>query len=101
MWRPSKRWHCTASRWRSWGWGISSSYSDYFCDAMEELYHAFKRAGLQRMVGQVDIGDYTYNSSKSVVNGKFCGLPVDEDSEPDLTDERLNRWAEQLRRELG
>jgi flavodoxin I len=82
------------------GLGDSSSYSDYFCDAMEELYRAFERAGA-RLVGQVDISDYSYNSSKSVVNGRFCGLPIDEDSEPDLTDERLQRWAEQLRRELA
>ena len=81
------------------GLGDSSSYGDYFCDAMEELYRAFERAGA-RLVGQVDISDYNYNSSKSVLNGRFCGLPIDEDSEPDLTDERLNRWAEQLRREL-
>lgn len=81
------------------GLGDSSSYGDYFCDAMEELYRAFERAGA-RLVGQVDISDYNYNSSKSVLNGRFCGLPIDEDSEPDLTDERLQRWAEQLRREL-
>jgi flavodoxin I len=82
------------------GLGDSSSYSDYFCDAMEELYRAFERAGA-RLIGQVDIADYSYNASKSVVGGRFCGLAVDEDSEPELTDERLARWAELLSRELA
>jgi len=81
------------------GLGDSSSYSDYFCDAMEELYRAFQRAGA-RLIGEVDIADYSYNESKSVIGGRFCGLAIDEDSEPDLTDARLSRWAEVLRREL-
>ena len=82
------------------GLGDSSSYSDYFCDAMEEVYRVFERAGA-KMIGSVDCADYNYNSSKSVVRGRFCGLAIDEDSEPDLTDERLIRWAEVLRRELA
>jgi flavodoxin I len=82
------------------GLGDSSSYSDYFCDAMEELYRAFEHAGA-KLIGEVDISDYSYNDSKSVVGGRFCGLAIDEDSELDLTDARLSRWAEMLRRELA
>ena len=81
------------------GLGDSSSYSDYFCDAMEELHSAFQKTGA-RMVGSVPVDGYTFNASKSVINGRFCGLPIDEDSEPDLTDERLHAWAEQLKREM-
>jgi len=40
-------------------------------------------------------------SVSQVVGGRFCGLAIDEDSEPDLTDARLSRWAEMLRRELA
>ena len=36
------------------GLGDSSSYSDFFCDAMEELYTAFLAAGAN-IVGKVDI----------------------------------------------
>ncbi|MCP9928879.1 flavodoxin FldA [Cyanobium sp. CH-040] len=82
------------------GLGDSSSYGDYFCDAMEELYRAFEAAGA-RMVGSVPIDGYTFNDSKSVINGRFCGLPIDEDSEPDLTDERLGAWARQLQQDMA
>jgi flavodoxin I len=82
------------------GLGDSSSYSDYFCDAMEELYSAFEAAGA-RMVGSVPIDGYSFNASKSVVNGRFCGLPIDEDSEPDLTDARLSAWARQLQQDMA
>ena len=78
------------------GLGDSSSYSDFFCDAMEELYTAFLAAGAN-IVGKVDIDGYTYNASKSVVDGKFCGLPIDEDNEPDLSDERLQNWVGQIK----
>jgi flavodoxin I len=80
------------------GLGDSSSYSDYFCDAMEELYTAFIRSGA-RMVGKVSPASYDFSESKSVVNGLFCGLPLDEDSEPDVTDERLAQWVKQLQSE--
>ena len=30
----------------------------------------------------------------------FCGLPLDEDSESDLTDSRLETWASQLKGEI-
>lgn len=80
------------------GLGDSSSYSDYFCDAMEELYTAFIQAGA-KMVGKVSPDGYTFSESKSVVDGLFCGLPVDEDSEADLTDQRLAQWVKQLKAE--
>ncbi len=80
------------------GLGDSLSYPAYFCDAMEELYTAFLQSGAT-IVGKVSPSGYTYSESKSLVNGLFCGLPLDEDSEPDLTDERLISWLAQLRRE--
>ncbi|MCP9885834.1 flavodoxin FldA [Synechococcus sp. ATX 2A4] len=80
------------------GLGDSSSYSDYFCDAMEELYTAFIQAGAS-LVGKVSPDGYNFSESKSVVDGMFCGLALDEDSEPDLTDDRLVQWVKQLRKE--
>ena len=81
------------------GLGDSSSYSDYFCDAMEELHSAFQKTGA-RLVGAVPTAGYTFTASRSVIQGRFCGLPIDEDSEPDCTDERLRAWAAQLNREM-
>ena len=52
------------------------------------------------MVGYVSTSDFTFDESKSVVGDKFCGLPLDEDSESDMTDERLENWATQLKGEI-
>ena len=81
------------------GLGDSSTYADYFCDAMEELYMAFKQAGA-RLIGTVPTTGYTFDQSRSVINGQFCGLPIDEDSEPDLTDQRLEAWVAMIKAEL-
>jgi flavodoxin I len=34
-------------------------------------------------------------------DGFFCGLAIDEDNEPELTDERIANWVSQIKSELG
>jgi len=81
------------------GLGDSSTYTENFCDAMEELHSYFVKSGAQ-MVGYVSKSDYTFEESKSVMADSFCGLPLDEDSESDMTDERLANWSKQLKQEM-
>ena len=81
------------------GLGDSASYGDYFCDAMEELYTAFSKAGAN-IIGKVPTDGYTFNESKSVLNGMFCGLPIDEDNESDLSHERLSNWLSSIKSQL-
>lgn len=81
------------------GLGDSSTYTENYCDAMEELHSYFKKAGAT-MVGYVGKDGYTFEDSKSVIGDSFCGLPLDEDSESDMTDDRLESWATQLKSEL-
>ena len=78
------------------GCGDSAAYSEYFCDGIEELHSAFKAAGAT-MVGEVSTDGYDYAESKSVVDGKFLGLPLDEDNEGDQTEARVEAWVEQLK----
>ena len=73
-------------------------YSDFFCDAMEELYTAFLLSGAY-LIGKVSTDGYTYDDSKSVIDGKFCGLAIDEDNESELTDQRLQSWVQQINAE--
>ncbi|CAE7655470.1 unnamed protein product [Symbiodinium sp. CCMP2456] len=80
------------------GCGDSQSYADNFCDGIEELHDAFRAAGA-KMVGYVDESGYSYGESKSVKDGKFLGLPLDEDNEDDQTDDRIAAWVEQLKGE--
>ena len=77
------------------GLGDSAAFSKYFCDAMEELYRSFKSAGA-RMIGHVSIEHYIFDDSKSVIDGMFCGLPIDEDNESEKTDDRLQAWTKEI-----
>ena len=80
-------------------------------DAMEELHRFFEKAGA-KMVGYVSLDDYTFVSSRCLIphlneiskpeeGEKFCGLPVDEDSENEKTEERVKNWCSQLKSEMG
>ena len=63
---------------------------------MEELYTAFLQSGA-KLIGKVLPEGYTYaDDSKSVIDGKFCGLAIDEDNESELTDQRLQAWVQQI-----
>merc|ERR1719160_1229946 len=69
------------------GVGDSIGYGDNFCDAIEELHNTFQAAG------------YQHSDSKSVSDGKFLGLPLDEDNENDMTENRVTNWVSQLKSE--
>ena len=65
---------------------------------MEELYTAFLQSGA-KLIGKVLTEGYTFDESKSVIDGKFCGLAIDEDNESELTDQRLSAWIQQINSE--
>lgn len=77
------------------GCGDSSGFSTTYCDAMADLYDAAKAAGAT-VVGEVSTDGYSFDESRSVVNGNFVGLALDEDNESNLTDERIKAWAASL-----
>jgi flavodoxin I len=77
------------------GTGDSASYSDTFCDALGLIYEDIKDSGAT-FTGQVDPAEYTFDGSASVIDGKFIGLPIDEDNEYSKTGDRISRWVKSL-----
>tara|TARA_B100000513_G_scaffold192873_1_gene119613 strand:+ start:1922 stop:2224 length:303 start_codon:yes stop_codon:yes gene_type:complete len=73
-------------------------YGDNFCDAMDELTSCFKKQGAD-MIGSWSTDGYDHMESKSIADGKFVGLPCDEDQQPELSEERVNAWVSQLKSE--
>ena len=63
---------------------------------MKVIYDAIKEK--TTVVGFVDDEGYTYDDSSAVVDGRWVGLPIDEDNEYDLTDARLKAWVDQLKK---
>ncbi len=82
------------------GLGDHIRYADHFVDAMGELNKVLSEKDVS-LVGQVDSSDYTFSESVALDGDKFVGLPVDEDFEPSLTDERIKQWVAQLLKEFN
>lgn len=73
------------------GLGDHIAYADFFVDAMGDLAEVIESTGAE-MIGQVSDEDYEYNESRAFVDGKFVGLPLDEDFESDKTEKRVENW---------
>jgi len=79
------------------GLGDSASFSTSFAGAMHQIYKEIK--GKAKIVGFVSTDGYTYDDSDAVVDGHFVGLALDEDNEFDKTDDRINAWVKDLKKE--
>lgn len=78
--------------------GDSASYSTSFAESMKVVYDEIHDK--VEIVGRVPDVGYTYDDSTAVEDGVWLGLPLDEDNEYDMTEERLVRWVEQLKKEF-
>jgi flavodoxin I len=77
------------------GLGDQIRYANHFVDAMGQLYKLITAKGLD-VIGKVDPSEYNFADSEAIIDGQFAGLPVDEEFQPDLTDERISRWLEKI-----
>lgn len=83
------------------GLGNCVLYPEHFVDGMALLYQQIKNQNAE-ILGFVDSNDYDFTDSETLDdNGMFCGLPIDEDNEPELSAERLERWISVLKSDFG
>lgn len=82
------------------GLGDHITYAQTFVDHIGLLGKKLKANGAE-LLGKVPADLYEFDDSKAIEDGKFMGLPLDEDFEPELTDERVKKWVEQIRPEFG
>lgn len=83
------------------GLGDQYGYAEWFLDAMGMLHDKVLARGAS-VIGHWPVEGYEFDESKALTpDGKhFVGLALDEDSQRELTDERIAAWCEQLKREL-
>lgn len=79
------------------GCGDSASFGSSFCDALGLMYHELQHTGCD-FAGAVSTEGYHYDDSAAVIDGKFIGLPIDENNESDQTDQRVEAWTEELKK---
>ncbi|AFG36640.1 flavodoxin [Spirochaeta africana] len=82
------------------GLGDQEGYPDTFVDAMGTIAEKLK-AGGATIVGHWPTDGYTFDDSTATEGGKFLGLVLDEENQADESDERIAKWAEQLKKEFA
>jgi flavodoxin II len=80
-----------------YGMGDQVGYTEWFQDALGLLYEQVTEQGA-KVIGYWPNQGYEFIASKALTSDKsqFVGLSLDEDSQYNLTDERLDTWCEQI-----
>lgn len=81
------------------GLGDHVSYPNNFVDGMGILGQTVEEIG-GKLIGATPTRDYIFNDSRALRDGKFIGLPLDEDYEAEKTEERLNGWIGNILQEI-
>lgn len=81
------------------GLGDHVSYPNNFVDGMGILGQTVEEIG-GKLIGATPTRDYIFNDSRALRDGKFIGLPLDEDYEAEKTEERLNGWIDNILQEI-
>ncbi|RQW64430.1 flavodoxin FldB [Vibrio viridaestus] len=79
------------------GLGDQEGYGEWYLDAMGLLHDELKPTGVN-FIGYWSVEGYDFEASKALTeNGtQFVGLALDEDSQYELSDERIESWVEQI-----
>ncbi|MCH2022464.1 MAG: flavodoxin [Saprospiraceae bacterium] len=78
------------------GLGDQEGYSEYFVDGIGIIGEVIEQNG-GKIMGKWSTNGYEFECSKGLYEeGYFFGLAIDEDNQPEQTDDRLQQWVEQL-----
>jgi flavodoxin II len=80
-----------------YGMGDQVGYTEWFQDALGLLHEQVTEQGA-KVIGYWPNQGYEFVASKALTSdeSQFVGLSLDEDSQYNLTDERLDTWCEQV-----
>ena len=83
-----------------YGLGDQQHYPVSFADGVGLLASYMEELGAT-IVGETSTEGYSYEHSVAERDGRFLGLVLDPTNQPELTDERLAAWLEQLKVAFG
>lgn len=79
------------------GLGDQVGYPEYYLDAMGMLAEQLSAQGAIFVGEWPSDQGYKFDRSKALLkNGNFIGLALDEDSQPEETDQRLKQWINKV-----
>ncbi len=80
------------------GFGDQEDHGETYANALGILYDKAVEKGAT-VVGSWPTEGYEQTESNSVRDGSFVGLALDDNNQADLTDERIKKWVEQIKKE--
>lgn len=85
-----------------YGLGDQIGYADWFQDALGMLHDELRVLGCH-VIGYWPNQGYQFTASKALTadGDQFVGLALDDENQYEQTDERIQRWSEQLVDELS
>ncbi len=81
----------------TWGYGDLQDEWETALPDFDKVDLTGKRVALFGLGDQEGYPD-TFDSSRAVENGKFIGLPLDDDNQGEMNSERLVSWVDQLKK---
>ncbi|KOO05059.1 flavodoxin FldB [Vibrio nereis] len=80
------------------GLGDQEGYGEWYLDAMGMLHDELKKTGANIVGYWPNDESYEFEASKALTadESQFVGLALDEDSQYELSDERIANWVEQI-----
>ncbi len=82
------------------GLGDQLTYPEHFVNAIGWLNERLEKQGVT-VVGACKTDGYKFDDSEAIKNDLFIGLPIDEDNEPELTQERVSQWVAVLKSDFN
>ena len=81
------------------GLGDQKGYPENYCDAIGILVEILEVCGGE-VVGHTSTEGYTFEASKAHRGNEFVGLPLDQENQARMTEERIKKWIKQLKEEF-
>jgi len=82
-----------------YGLGDQILYPSHFVNGLGIFQEEFEKRNA-KIVGQWPVEGYDFYDSEGMKEDNFFGLALDEDNQEELTEERLTKWLELIKKEF-
>lgn len=81
------------------GLGDQIRWPKHYVDGMGVLHEQFSAKGA-KMIGRWPVEGYDHEESEAQEGNVFFGLALDEDHQPEFSEERVEKWVKQIKTEF-
>ncbi|MGE4585723.1 MAG: flavodoxin [Mangrovibacterium sp.] len=82
------------------GLGDQLGYPENFADGVGIMGRLMRDRGA-RLIGYTENGNYSFESSGGLEDGRFMGLVLDQENQARLSKKRIENWVAQIKKEFS